>query len=126
LEQINMDILASNTILYCKNWQAMVAFYKEIMGFQQTFLKDDWFIELRITEGCHLSLADEARCSIRSASGQGITLSFRVAGLKVVHRELEAQGVKPTAIKSHSWRAPYCYVCDPEGNRIELWNDTAD
>ena len=64
-----MEILASNTILYCSNWNAMLIFYQEILGFAPTFRKDDWFVELRITEGSHLSLADEARCSIKSAAG---------------------------------------------------------
>jgi catechol 2,3-dioxygenase-like lactoylglutathione lyase family enzyme len=121
-----MEIMASNTILYCTNWQAMVVFYQEILGFKQTFLKDDWFIELAITEGCHLSLADEARCSIKSGSGQGITLSFRVANLRALHHQFVAQGLRPTDINSSSWRAPWFYVYDPEGNRIELWNDKAD
>ena len=121
-----MEILASNTVLYCKNWQAMVTFYKETMGFRQSFRKDDWFIEFVVTAGSHLSLADEAKCSIQSSSGRGITLSFKVAGLSALHRQLAAQGTNPTAIKSHSWRAPYFYIYDPEGNRIELWNFTAD
>ena len=118
-----MEILASNTILYCKNWKATVVFYREILGFTETFTKDEWFIELKITKGCHLSLADEANCSIKSSSGQGITLSFRVAELATIHHRLAMQGVQPTPITSHSWRAPYFYVHDPEGNRIELWND---
>ena len=121
-----MEILASNTILYCRDWKAMVTFYRELMGFQPTFTKDDWFMELRITEGCHMSIADEARCSIKATYGQGITLSFRVANLTAVQGRLAAQGARPTAITSHSWRAPYFYVHDPEGNRIELWNDKAE
>jgi catechol 2,3-dioxygenase-like lactoylglutathione lyase family enzyme len=121
-----MEILASNTILYCKDWQAMVTFYKEVMGFRQSFRKDDWFMELVVNDGSHLSVADEAKCSVKATSGQGITLSFKVARLTEVHRQLEEQGVKPTPIKSHSWRAPYFFIHDPEGNRIELWNFTAD
>ncbi len=121
-----MEILASNTILYCRNWQAMVTFYKEVMGFRQSFRKDDWFMEFVVNEGSHLSVADEAKCSIQATAGQGITLSFKVAGLSALHRKLEEQGVNATSIKSHSWRAPYFFIHDPEGNRIELWNSTAD
>jgi catechol 2,3-dioxygenase-like lactoylglutathione lyase family enzyme len=118
-----MKILASNTILYCRNWQAMVDFYQGTLGFEQTFRKDSWFIELRISAGCHISLADEAHCTIGSSAGKGLTLSFKVADLAATHRHFTACGAKPTAITSHSWRAPYFYVHDPEGNRIELWND---
>ncbi|MES2625174.1 MAG: VOC family protein [Pseudomonadota bacterium] len=121
-----MEILASNTILYCRDWQAMVVFYRDLMGFQPTFTKDEWFMELKVSDGSHISVADEARCSIKATAGQGITLSFRVAKLSAVQRQLEELGAKPSAIKSHSWRAPYFYVHDPEGNRIELWNIKAE
>jgi catechol-2,3-dioxygenase len=121
-----MNVLASNTVLYCKNWHDMVAFYKDIMGFRQSFRKDDWFIEFVVNAGSHLSLADEAKCTISSSEGKGITLSFKVAQLSTLHRELKELGIKPSTITSHSWRAPYFYIYDPEGNRIELWNDTAD
>jgi predicted Fe-Mo cluster-binding NifX family protein len=33
--------------------------------------------------------------------------------------------LNPSPIRSHAWRAPYFFIYDPEGNRIELWNDDA-
>lgn len=118
-------MLASNTILYCRDWPAMVHFYREILGFRPTFRKDDWFIELSVCEGAHVALAAADRCSIPAAGGQGLTLSFRCADLTAAHRRLTALGVDITAIRSHGWRAPYCYLHDPEGTRIELWNYTS-
>lgn len=121
-----MEILASNTVLYCKNWYATMSFYKDVMGFKQSFQQDDWFIEFIVNAGSHLSVADEAKCTIAAGEGKGVTLSFKVARLARLHRELKEQGLRPTAITSHSWRAPYFYIYDPEGNRIELWSETAE
>jgi len=121
-----MEILASNTVIYCKNWFATMSFYKDVMGFRQSFRKDDWFIEFVVNAGSHLSLADEAKCTISSSEGKGITLSFKVARLSMLHHELSEQGIKASSITSHSWRAPYFYIYDPEGNRIELWSETVD
>lgn len=122
-EPIPMTITAGNTIIYCNMWPEMVAFYRDQLGLQATFAKDDWFIELRVCEGCHLSLAAAERCSVPSAHGKGLTLSWKVAGLADLHRQLVARGVEATDITSHSWRAPYFYIHDPEGNRIELWSE---
>jgi catechol 2,3-dioxygenase-like lactoylglutathione lyase family enzyme len=117
-------MLACNTILYCRDWAAMLHFYRDKLGFRPTFRKDDWFIELKVCEGAHLALADAARCSIAAGGGTGLTLSFRCAELAVAHQRLQTLGVAVTELRSHDWRAPYCYLHDPEGNRIELWNHT--
>lgn len=122
-ESRNMNILASNTILYSNHWQAMVEFYQRTLGFTPTFTKDSWFMELRISEGCHVSIADAAHCTISASEGRGLTLSFKVGDLVDTHRHFTDHGAEPTAITSHSWRAPYFYVADPEGNRIEIWSD---
>lgn len=119
-----MNILASNTILYSSQWEAMVEFYQKTMGFTPTFTKDRWFMELRITAGCHISVADEAHCTISASEGKGLTLSFKVDDIAASHRHFTERHAQPSAITSHSWRAPYFYVADPEGNRIEIWSET--
>lgn len=121
-----MRILAGNTIIYCSNWHETVAFYRDALGFRKTFVKDEWFMELRVREGCHISVADTAHCSIPAAGGHGLTLSFQVADLADEHKRLSGLGLELTPITSHSWRAPYFYVYDPAGTRIEMWNYKVD
>ena len=53
-------------------------------------------------------------------------ISFRMAGLaglREMHRRLEAEGVKELAPVSHG-NALSVYFRDPEGNRVELFVDT--
>jgi len=116
-----VTIKASNTILYCKQWDACVHFYQDILKFRLTFAKDDWFRELAINAGAHLSVANVKHCTIPSSQGKGVTLSWQVEELESVREHLLAHDVRVSEIRSHTWRAPWFYAWDPEGNRIEFW-----
>lgn len=114
-------ITATNTILYCTQWEACVNFYQNILKFRVTFKKDDWFRELEVSKGAHISIANVKHCTIPSSHGKGITLSWKVEELEKLQVYLKEQNVRVTGITSHSWRAPWFYAWDPEGNRIEFW-----
>lgn len=118
-----MQILTANTILYCRHWDASRHFYREIMGLESSHEQGEWFIEFRLNERAHLSIADASRCTIEPADGKGLTLSFFVKDLHATREHFLAHGLQPDPIKDrHSWRAPYFFVRDPEGNRIEFWS----
>ena len=108
-----------NTILYCRHWHECVQFY-EGLGFARTF-SNDWFVEFRLNSGACLSVADQRRASIKSAAGQGITMTFQVSDLDKVWNDLQAQGYAPESIAEHRWDARRFYLFDPEGNRLEFW-----
>jgi catechol 2,3-dioxygenase-like lactoylglutathione lyase family enzyme len=118
---VPMKILAANTVMYCKRWQQSVHFYRDILKLHISFSKDDWFIEFSVNGAAHLSIADASRCSIAPGSGVGLTLSFLVADLRAMHAFFRQHAIATTEIRAHSWRAPYFYVHDPEGTRIEFW-----
>jgi catechol 2,3-dioxygenase-like lactoylglutathione lyase family enzyme len=114
-----MHCLRSNTILYCRNWQPTVEFYRDRLGLEIHF-QNDWLVEFQVAGDSFVSIADVAQATIASAAGQGITLSFQVDDAVRVHRELTAAGVSPTAIR-RIWGAQAFYLFDPEGHRIEIW-----
>lgn len=116
-----MKILAANTIIYCKNWPDSVHFYRDVLKLAISFQKDDWFIEFVVNGAAHLSIADAARCTIPPGSGVGLTLSFFVQDLRAAQATFTEHNVASTEIKAQGWRAPYFYVHDPEGTRIEFW-----
>lgn len=121
-----MQLLSANTILYCRHWDLSRRFYREVMGLTPTHEQGDWFIEFRVNERAHLSIADASRCTIEPADGKGLTLSFFVKDLREAHAHFVAHGLQPDPIRDrHDWRAPYFFVRDPEGNRIEFWSATA-
>jgi catechol 2,3-dioxygenase-like lactoylglutathione lyase family enzyme len=117
----SMKILAANTIIYCKKWPESVHFYRDVLQLAISFQKDDWFIEFVVNGAAHLSIADAAKCTIPPGSGVGLTLSFFVQDLRATQDIFTQHKIETTEIKAKGWRAPYFYVHDPEGTRIEFW-----
>ena len=113
-------LLTVNTILYCRNWHAMVRFYRDLLQLPVNF-STDWFMEFYLTRNARLSIADEKRSTIKSASGRGITVTLEVEEIAPVHQKLMDIGLKPTGIGRHAWDAKVFHLLDPEGNRLEVW-----
>ncbi len=115
-----LKIHRTNTILYCRQWQATVGFYKEQLGLRIN-QATNWFVEFQLAENQFVSIADAAKSTIVPADGNGITLSWQVGDLTSAHRELNRRGIAVSPILP-KWGARVCYFHDPEGNRIELWS----
>ncbi len=109
-----------NTVLYCRRFAQSVAFYETVLGLDRGFA-NDWFVEFRVAPGAYLSVADEARASVKSAGGAGITLTLRCDDVDDVHHRLVAHGVAPGSVGPRPWGAWGFLVRDPEGTRIEVW-----
>ena len=90
----------ANTILYCKKWQETVDFYKNHLKLPITH-DSDWFIEFRLTETAHLSVADERRASIKSSGGAGITLALQVEDIAGAWQFLCDSGLKIDPVREH-------------------------
>lgn len=114
-----MIVQRSNTILYCRHWQATVAFYRDFFRFPIHHQRD-WFVEFQVTGDSFLSIANETRATIHSVRGQGITLSWQVEDIETAHRLWLEHKVAVSDIKE-KWGAFVFYLHDPEGHRIELW-----
>jgi catechol 2,3-dioxygenase-like lactoylglutathione lyase family enzyme len=109
----------TNTILYCAQWAATVAFYRDWLGLPITHATD-WFVEFQVGEEAFLSIADSARATIRAVKGEGITLSWQVADIAAIQQRLNDLGIVTTPLKQ-KWGAQLLYFHDPEGHRLELW-----
>lgn len=118
-----MKIKSANTILYCKQWQETVAFYRDGIKLL-ALLSNDWFVEFKLNETSRLSVANETRTSVKSGSGKGVTISLQVADLEQTLAELKEAGINSSPVKE-VWGAKAVYVRDPEGNRIEFWEGRA-
>jgi uncharacterized glyoxalase superfamily protein PhnB len=103
LEPHRVDLISSNTIIYCKRWQEVVRFYRD---------------GLRLPV---LSVADETRASVKSSGGTGVTISLQAEDIGAAWEHAREAGRGPTAIKDHPWQARVFHLFDPEGHRIEIW-----
>lgn len=118
---VYLDFPVANTILYCAHWEKTRHFYRHVLKLSAAFSKDDWFIEFRVNDSTHLSIADARHCSIDPGHGKGLTLSFQCSHLAELHAYLLAETQQPGDLIDKGWREPYFYLYDPEGNRIEFW-----
>jgi catechol 2,3-dioxygenase-like lactoylglutathione lyase family enzyme len=115
-----VKIKATNTILYCRNWEQTVEFYRT--GLKLPVLSStEWFVEFKLNESSRVSVAHETRTSIKSGGGKGLTLSLQVDDIEQTRTELMEAGIAPTPVRE-VWGSKVIYVHDPEGNRLEFWS----
>jgi len=93
-------LITTNTILYCKQWEKTVAFYRDHLKLPILFATD-WFVEFGLNEMSRLSIADEKRSSIKSCGGKGITLAMEVNNIEAAREHAEELGMKPTPLRLH-------------------------
>ena len=117
---MSLTILTSNTILYCHHWNECINFYKNTLDFEISF-SSHWLVEFIITDNARVSLANEIRTSVKSADGQGITLTWQVENIENALDQLKTSGVETSEIVSHAWGARLFRFYDPEGHRLEIW-----
>jgi len=114
------QVLQWNTILYCEHWKETIHFYRDILELPINH-ESDWFVEFKLTSDSYLSIAQAKRATILSAKGNGITLSFRVKDIDLVHDAFSDLGLELSNICT-VWGARAFFLYDPEGHRIELWS----
>lgn len=114
------EYLTTNMILYCKNWDKTVQFYRYALALEATF-SSDWFIEFSLNEKSRISIADQSRSSMKCTGQKGITITLQVRNIDDIWNDFNEKNLEPTPIKIHPWNARAFYVFDPEGHRIEIW-----
>ncbi len=119
-QTMHKKLIAANMVLYCKEWEKTVRFYRDHLRLPVSF-STDWFVGFRLTANSRLSIADEKRSSIRSCGGKGVTLALETDDIEAVREHTKRIGLKPTEIRRHPWDARVSYLFDPEGHRIEIW-----
>jgi catechol 2,3-dioxygenase-like lactoylglutathione lyase family enzyme len=117
---MHQNLISANMILYCKEWDETVRFYRDGMGLPVLF-STDWFVEFGLSAAARLSIADERHASIKSCGSAGITVALQVDDIDSARTYAEKMGLKPTAVKRHPWDARVFYLFDPEGHRLEIW-----
>ena len=112
-------IIRSNTILYCSRFEITALFYRDILQLS-VHHQTKWLVEFLLFDNTFLSVADAKRTSIRSSNGDGITISLKVAELESAHEYLSEKVSDVSKIKE-IWGSMAFYLYDPEGHRIEIW-----
>jgi catechol 2,3-dioxygenase-like lactoylglutathione lyase family enzyme len=121
---MDTGFISTNTIIYCRDWDGTVRFYRDGLGLPVLYA-NDWFVELELAAGSRLSIADERRATIKTSGEAGITLALQVRDIEAAHRHAAKAGLGPTQITDHPWQARVFHLFDPEGHRVEMWQPIA-
>ena len=124
MNTVEKSFKSANTILYCRKWKQTVAFYRDRLRLPVNF-SNEWFVEFCLTDASRISIADEIRASVNSSHGAGFTLALEVREIESVWADMESAGIGPTEIRNHHFGARVFYFYDPEGHRIEIWQNPA-
>lgn len=95
------NLMTTNMILYCREWEATVRFYKNGLRLSVLF-STDWFVEFRLTATSRLSIADKQHASIKSCGNAGITVALQVKDIEAARSHAQKMGLTPTTIKDQS------------------------
>ena len=74
------NLITTNTILYCKKWDATIRFYRDGLQLPVIFATN-WFVEFALTASSRLSIADEKHSTIKSCGNEGITIALQVENI---------------------------------------------
>jgi catechol 2,3-dioxygenase-like lactoylglutathione lyase family enzyme len=118
-------LISSNTILYCRQWEKTVEFYRDGLNLPVLY-SNDWFVEFQLTGAARLSIANESRSTLKSVEGEGFTLALEVDCIETLREFLNTKELNPTPVRNHPWNARVFYLLDPEGHRIEIWQALSD
>jgi len=118
---MRLSVERTNTVLYCRNWQETVEFYRSVLELPVNFV-NEWFVEFTLTPTSFLGIADVTRSTMAAVGGQGVTITLKVADVVVARNALVDRGIDVTEVRRR-WGADVAYLHDPEGHRLELWSD---
>ncbi|MBN2242576.1 MAG: VOC family protein [Acidobacteria bacterium] len=105
-----------HAILHCRNWEACVSFYRDILGFEEADVKPG-FVEVRVAPGSLIGLLR----SLKNDNPRGALLSFRVGNVDKVRAMLAERCREVSAVRVHPWGARLFELRDPDGRRLEFW-----
>lgn len=115
-------IISLNIILYCKKYGETLRFYRDMLGLPVS-ADMGWLTEFRASENSFITVADEARSSVKSAGGLGITITLKVNDADEAGKNMRAAGMSPGETGDFPPNARRFFLHDPEGNRIEVWSE---
>lgn len=109
-----------HTVLYCRNWDACVSFYRDILEFEEADTQPG-FVEVRVAPGSRIGLIRRSGDQDAQNRDPAVLLSFRVSDVDTVHAILSARWKEVSGVKPHPWGARLFELRDPDGRRLEFW-----
>jgi catechol 2,3-dioxygenase-like lactoylglutathione lyase family enzyme len=116
-----VSVTSLHTVLFCRDWEACVAFYRDALGFPVVY-ENRRFVELQVASGAFIGLLDAWGLeALPPAAASWAILSLRVPDLDSTRAALDPVLPGLPEIRRHPWGARLFEIRDPEGRRLEFW-----
>lgn len=116
------------TFLYYRDLQGAEAFYRDVMGFPLAIDQGHLAKIMRICDGAHVGLVDEAHGMHKWAETRPVQLCVRVEDVDAWYRYLAERGVANLSrmFENETIGIRAFVFDDPEGYQIEIQSATRD
>ena len=115
-----LSVESFHTVLFSRDWDACVAFYRDILEFEIVDTKPG-FVEFQVVPGSRIGLLKYAKRDRGVRGDASCILSFRVQDADRTREILSARCNEATKVRHHPWGARLFELRDPEGRRLEFW-----
>lgn len=109
-----------HTVLFCKEWDACVNFYREVLGFEEVAARAG-FVEVQVTPESRIGLLRHKKEGGAANLDTSMILSFKVEDVGKIHQILSERCKGIGELRRHPWGARLFELRDPEGRRLEFW-----
>jgi catechol 2,3-dioxygenase-like lactoylglutathione lyase family enzyme len=109
-----------HTVLFCREWDACVNFYREVLGFEEVAARAG-FVEVQVTPESRIGLLRHKEGDAAANLYTSMILSFKVGNVVQMHQILSKRCKGVTKLRRHPWGARLFELRDPEGRRLEFW-----
>jgi len=115
-----LSVESFHTALFCREWDACVSFYRDVLGFEVVDTKPG-FVEVQVAPGSRIGLIRDRRNNAPDNCDASFILSFRVRDVEKTHGFLSGRCNGVASVRRHPWGARLFELKDPEGRRLEFW-----
>jgi len=116
------------TFLYYKDLARALAFYEDVMGFELAIDQGHLAKILRMADGAHIGLVDEAKGMHKWAETRPVQVCIRVGDVDAWYAHVKAHGVSGLSqmFENETIGIRAFVFDDPEGYQLEVQSVTRD
>ncbi len=115
-----IQVRSFHAILYCRNWDACVAFYTGVLGFGVADSRNG-FVEVQVNPASRIGLIRRPPESCPEDPAAAVVLTFLVEDLDGARAAVASRWGRVSTVRRHPWGARLFDLKDPDGRRLEVW-----
>lgn len=116
----NLTLASFGTVLYCRNWEECVEFYRKLLDCPISF-RNEFFVEFLPSPGARLGLMNVSRTRKQVTAPESIVISLQVNSLDKALAFIRTISPHLPDPIDHPWGVRLVELRDPDGRLVEVW-----